>query len=114
MSKNRTQSGETAQIFLLEVCLHARPAALLVKLAQRFETDIVIECNQKHASAKSILGVLTLSADEGMNLRVTAKGQDAPEAIQAIRELLAVLGEETKSHSSRRELSTGTLLAQAG
>lgn len=100
--------------FVLPFSLHARPAALVVKLAQRYESDIVIECGPKFASAKSILSLLTLGADQGMDIRIIAKGEDATEALTAIGELLDILNEDAGHTLPRTELPPGTFLAHAG
>lgn len=67
--------------------LHARSAALLVKIANRFSCEILIQRDESKISAKSIMGLLTLSASPGTSLQVTARGRDAEEAIEAIEEL---------------------------
>ena len=115
MSTNTAQPNDVAgQVFSLAFSLHARPAALLVKLAQRFESDIGIECDRKHVSAKSILGVLTLCADKGMRITITATGDDAVQAIKAISKLLATLEEEAHAHSSCQTIAPRAFYAQAG
>jgi phosphocarrier protein HPr len=115
MSKTEKRPNGTAgRTFPGGVNLHARPAALLVKLAQRFESDIVLECDRKRASAKSILSVLTLCADEGMNLKITAEGNDAAEAVEAVSELFAVFREETRLEMATRKAPPVTCFAQAG
>jgi phosphotransferase system HPr (HPr) family protein len=68
--------------------IHARPAALLVKCARSFESDIVIECGPRAADAKSILAVLALTAANGTEVMVRAEGPDAAAAVRAIGELL--------------------------
>lgn len=67
--------------------IHARPAAMLVKLAQSFEADIIISLNGQSASVKSILGVLTLCAGCGAKVQIAAAGADAEKAIQSISNL---------------------------
>lgn len=67
--------------------LHARSAASLVKIANRFSCEILIQRDESKISAKSIMGLLTLSASPGTSLQVTARGRDAEEAIEAIEEL---------------------------
>lgn len=64
--------------------LHARPAARLVKTAQAFDTEILMECEGRCASAKSILGIMTLGARQGAVINMTAKGHDAAAALRAI------------------------------
>jgi phosphotransferase system HPr (HPr) family protein len=53
-------------------------------MAQRFEADIEIAFNGKHASAKSLLSLLILSAEHGAVVTASAVGRDAKEAINAI------------------------------
>lgn len=63
---------------------HMRPAGLLVKVASMFESEIMVKCGRKIASAKSLLGVLTIGASNGARLCVSARGHDAYLAIKAI------------------------------
>lgn len=68
--------------------LHARPAALFVKTATRFEADITVQKNGNTVSGKSIMGLMTLEAGLGTVLRVTAEGTDAAEALDELQHLL--------------------------
>ena len=74
------------------VGLHARPAALFVKLANKFSSNISI-CNLstsgKWANAKSILGVLTCGVKQGDQIEVKAEGIDESEAVEALEKLVA-------------------------
>ncbi|MEI6166233.1 MAG: HPr family phosphocarrier protein [bacterium] len=65
---------------------HMRPAGLLVSVANMFESEIMVKCGRRIASAKSLLGILTLGAGRGARLYVSARGRDAQLAIRAIRE----------------------------
>lgn len=67
--------------------LHARTAALLVKTANRFESDIQIEKDGARVNGKSIMGVLMLAAAVGTVLTVVAEGRDAVQAMAALEEL---------------------------
>lgn len=71
-----------------EAGLHARPAALFVKTAKRFDCDIQVSHNECEASAKSILSVLTLGAGQGAVVTVRAEGEDAAEAVEALKRLV--------------------------
>lgn len=86
-------SAGTMRMALLHVSeaagLHARPAALLVKLAQGFDSAIEVSRDGRKASAKSITGILMLGVDCGSEVVVTAEGRDADEAMAAIEELFA-------------------------
>lgn len=72
---------------LNEFGIHARPAALLVKTASEFDSDIIIENNGAEVSAKSIMGLLTLEGYQGTILTVTTEGDDASDAMSAIEKL---------------------------
>ncbi len=71
------------------IALHARPAALFVRTAMRFQSKIVVSANGREADAKSILSVLGLGATAGTNLLVRADGEDAAAALDALAESLA-------------------------
>lgn len=71
------------------VGLHARPAAILVRVAQQYDAEIEITYCARVANAKSILGVLTLCAEKGAEVTVVAVGDDADAAIEAITSLFA-------------------------
>jgi len=68
--------------------IHARPAAMFVKTANRFSCDIFVEKDGEKVNGKSIMGLMMLAAGPGCKLRVHADGQDAPAAINEIEELL--------------------------
>ena len=68
--------------------IHARPAALFVKTAGQFKSDILVEKDGSIVSAKSIMGLLTLEGSKGAVLKVTATGPDAEQALDALDELV--------------------------
>ncbi len=67
--------------------IHARPAALLVKAAGKFTSDVLIGKKGSEVSAKSIMGLLTVEGHHGAKLFVHAIGEDAEEAMAEIAEL---------------------------
>ena len=69
--------------------LHARPAAMFVRVANRFGADILVEKDGEEINGKSIMGLMLLAAGCGSRLKVTATGPDASEMIQALEELIA-------------------------
>ena len=79
------QSGEMK--IVNEFGLHARPAAALVSLANKFESQIFLLKEDTKVNAKSILGVLVLAAESGSTVEVEAEGEDAEQAVQAIIKL---------------------------
>ena len=69
--------------------MHARPAAELVKLAGTFSSDVRLEKDGLEVNGKSIMGVLMLAAEQGSSLKISARGDDAEDAVSAISELVA-------------------------
>jgi len=68
--------------------LHARPAAEFVKLATKYDSDIYVAKNDRMVNGKSIMGVMTLAAEMGSELRLQAHGKDEDEALQALVQLI--------------------------
>jgi phosphotransferase system HPr (HPr) family protein len=66
------------------VALHARPAANFVKTAVRFKSNLTVAVNGRVANAKSILAVLALGATGGTLLKLSAEGDDAGPALDAL------------------------------
>jgi phosphotransferase system HPr (HPr) family protein len=71
-----------------EAGLHARPASLFVQTANRFLSDISISCNGKCVNAKSILSVLTLGVHRNAMIKIQAQGEDADQAVSALKSLI--------------------------
>ena len=65
--------------------LHTRPAAMLVKLAAKFKSDIYLNRDGYDINAKSIIGVMTLAAEQGSELLLTAEGADEADAITELK-----------------------------
>ncbi|HVX88926.1 MAG TPA: HPr family phosphocarrier protein [Gemmatimonadales bacterium] len=69
--------------------LHARPAAQLVKLASQYASEVTLTRDGMPVNAKSIMGVMMLSAEQGATVQVAATGPDAEAAVAAIAGLVA-------------------------
>lgn len=67
--------------------LHTRPAAALVKTAARFKSEFTIEKDSFTINGKSIIGVMTLAAEQGSTLQLRFDGPDEVEAAAAVAEL---------------------------
>ena len=67
--------------------LHARPAVLVVQLANKFKSEIKLEKEGVEVNAKSIMGVMMLAAEKGSFLLVKAEGEDEKEATEKLAEL---------------------------
>jgi len=68
--------------------LHARPAALLVQEASKYQATIELENDGVKVNGKSIMGVMMLAAAYGSEIVVTANGDDAENAIDGLRALI--------------------------
>ena len=69
--------------------LHARAAAQLVKVANRYKSEVFIESEGQTVNAKSIMGVLMLAAGQGMKVKIRCSGDDAPQCLEELRQLIA-------------------------
>ena len=67
--------------------IHARVAAMIVKEASKYASDIYLEKNGMKANCKSILGLLALGASRGTILELSAEGTDESEAFEAMKRL---------------------------
>jgi phosphocarrier protein HPr len=64
--------------------LHTRPAATIVKMAAKYKCDFFISRDGMNINGKSIIGVMTLAAEEGAELILTFNGEDEEEAAKEI------------------------------
>lgn len=69
--------------------LEARPVAVLVQVASRYESSIYVECEEKKVNAKSIMGMMSLGLAAGEEVNVIANGSDEQEAIENIEKYLS-------------------------
>ena len=68
--------------------IHARPAALFVRTANRFRCEIFVEKDDERVNGKSIMGLMMLAAGPGSKLLIIAEGEDA---VRALLELEALV-----------------------
>jgi len=68
--------------------IHARPAALFVKTASRYDSDVWVVKDDNKVSGKSIMGMMTLEASFGSKIRVIIEGADSAEAMAALETLI--------------------------
>src|SRR3989441_6753336 len=68
--------------------IHARPAAMFVKTANRFGCDIFVEKDGERVNGKSIMGLMMLAAGPGSKLTVQAEGEDAAKALGELEGLI--------------------------
>lgn len=75
-------------VILNTLGLHARPAALLVEAVSNLDCQVLIMKDDLTVDAKSLMGVLTLAAEQGATLRLWAQGNDAQLALDRITEMV--------------------------
>lgn len=68
--------------------VHARPAAMFVKTANKFDSDVFVEKDGETVNGKSIMGLMMLAAGPGSKLHVSATGADANQALNELEALL--------------------------
>jgi phosphotransferase system HPr (HPr) family protein len=73
--------------------LHARPAALFVQIANKFDSRITVMRDEEKVNGKSIMGILMLGAEQGSIIIIEAEGKDAE---LAISELEKIVNKETQ------------------
>lgn len=70
--------------------LHARPAALIVKIASQYKADVTVcreDDDEEEVNAKSIMGLMMLAAGQGTKLVFRASGEDAAELLDDLEAL---------------------------
>ncbi|MGE5197128.1 MAG: HPr family phosphocarrier protein [Deltaproteobacteria bacterium] len=70
--------------------LHARPAALFVQTANKFDSRITVRRDDEEVNGKSIMGILMLGAEQGTQIIVEAEGDDAHLAIKELEKILCI------------------------
>jgi phosphocarrier protein HPr len=75
-------------VVLNKLGIHARPAAMFVKTANRFSCSVFVERDGERVNGKSIMGLMMLAAGPGTVIRVQAEGADAMQAVRELDNLL--------------------------
>jgi len=68
--------------------IHARPAAMFVKTANKFDCEVLVEKDGDVINGKSIMGLMMLAAGPGSRILVTAQGDDATKALDDLEALI--------------------------
>jgi phosphocarrier protein HPr len=68
--------------------IHARPAAMFVKLSNQFSCSVLVERSGEQVNGKSIMGLMMLAAGPGTKLQVSCEGEDSLQALDALEALL--------------------------
>lgn len=77
--------GRTRDVEIVNALgLHARAASRMVALARRFRAEIRVRCGDHHVDGKSVVSLLTLAGSRGKRLSISARGEDADAALEAL------------------------------
>ncbi|MET1029732.1 HPr family phosphocarrier protein [Domibacillus tundrae] len=68
--------------------LQARPAALFVQEATRFNSEIFLKKDNKKINAKSIMGIMSIALSNGEEVTISAEGRDSEEAVETMASLI--------------------------
>lgn len=72
----------------MEQGMEARPVAMLVQVANRYDSSLYIEADDKRVNLKSIMGVMSLTLDNGDEVVVAAEGSDEEQALVGVGSFL--------------------------
>ncbi|MBA4136536.1 MAG: phosphocarrier protein HPr [Opitutus sp.] len=80
MEKSDTNTAATHIRELLvqnKMGIHARPAAMIVRVTNKFKSDVFVEKDDEQVNGKSIMGLMMLAAAKGSKIKFIATGEDA-------------------------------------
>lgn len=67
--------------------IHTRPASMIVRTASKYDAEVFLRRDRYEINAKSVIGVMTLAAEQGATLQLVADGDDEAEAADALEDL---------------------------
>jgi phosphocarrier protein HPr len=84
----RSQKAEKDIAVINRLGLHARPAAMFVRIASRYRAEIWVSKEGEEVNGKSIMGLMMLAAGQGSKLHIRCEGPDAEKALEELEELI--------------------------
>ena len=90
---NRRSSGPSQKIekeitIINRLGLHARPAAMFVRIASRYRSEVWVAKEGERINGKSIMGLMMLAAGQGSTLTIQCEGPDADKVMEELEELI--------------------------
>jgi phosphocarrier protein HPr len=90
---NRRATGPSQKIekeitIINRLGLHARPAAMFVRIATPYRSEVWVEKEGERINGKSIMGLMMLAAGQGSKLKICCEGPDADKVMEALEELI--------------------------
>ena len=93
MNKSDTTSANPQLIKELlvqnKMGIHARPAAMVVRITNKFKADVFVEKDEEQVNGKSIMGLMMLAAGKGSKVKFIASGEDAAQMLDELEQLFA-------------------------
>ncbi len=83
--------------------LHARPASLFVKIANKYASEITVIKDSESTSGKSMMGILTLAAEQGSDIELVIKGPDAHDAMRELGSFLSQIDHSEQNKWNQSE-----------
>jgi len=84
----RAQKLEKEIAIINRLGLHARPAAMFVRIASRYRSEVWVSKEGEEVNGKSIMGLMMLAAGQGSKLRLRCEGPDADKALEELEQLI--------------------------
>ena len=97
MEKSTATSANTHTKELLvqnKMGIHARPAAMIVRVTNKFKSEVLVEKDEEQVNGKSIMGLMMLAAAKGSTVKFIVTGEDAPQLLIELEALFAKKFEE--------------------
>lgn len=69
--------------------IHARPAAMIVRITNKYKADVFVEKDEEQVNGKSIMGLMMLAAGKGSKVKFMATGADATQMLDELEQLFA-------------------------
>jgi phosphocarrier protein HPr len=69
--------------------IHARPAAMIVRITNKFKSEVYVEKDEEQVNGKSIMGLMMLAAGKGSKVKFLATGEDAQQMLAELEQLFA-------------------------
>jgi len=88
-SASRGEKIEKEITIVNRLGMHARPAAMFVRIASRYRSEVWVEKEGEQINGKSIMGLMMLAAGQGSKLLIRCEGPDADKAMEELEELIA-------------------------
>ena len=86
---SRGNKAEKEVTIVNRLGMHARPAAMFVRIASRYRSEVWVEKEGERINGKSIMGLMMLAAGQGSKLRISCEGSDAEELLRELEQLIA-------------------------